>query len=299
MSILDDIVRSKREEIASRKQAEPEQRLRQRLPERRLPCLSAALRKEGLNVIAEVKYRSPSHGPFQCQLPAVEVAAEYVRNGAAALSVLTDERYFGGRLEYLREVFEAMVAAAQAEDSADAEAVRRWGDGERPLPAVPLLRKDFILDRYQVVEAAASGASAYLLIVACLAQPDLESLLHFGEDLELEALVEVHDPFELERAVEAGARLIGVNNRNLKTFEVDLRTSFDIARRLEGETGFLLVAESGLRERVQLEELRDAGFAGFLIGSAFMEHEHPGQALGRLLRGEDLEAGNRKLGIRS
>ncbi|GAB4235522.1 MAG: indole-3-glycerol phosphate synthase TrpC [Acidobacteriota bacterium] len=286
MSILDEIVRTKREEIAFRKATEPEDRLRRKFPERRPPRLTEALTKEGLNIIAEVKYRSPSHGPFRCRRPPVEVAAEYVAGGAAALSVLTDQRYFDGRLEYLQEISAAMLAAAQAAERGDEAALRRWGDGSRPLPAVPILRKDFVLDRYQITEAAAAGASAYLLIVACLQQSELESLLHFGEELELEALVEVHDPFELERAVEAGARLIGVNNRNLKTFEVDIRTSFELARRLEGETGYVLVAESGLREGVQLEELREAGFAGFLIGSAFMEDEHPGRALRRLLEGE-------------
>ncbi len=286
MNFLEEIVLHKREEVALRKAEKPEDELRRTLPERQLPLLGETLGRDELNIIAEIKYRSPSHGPFRCRKAPAEVAADYVRAGAAALSVLTDERYFDGRLEYLAQLYEAQWAAHAAAESGNEEAFRRWSTGDELLPLVPLLRKDFIIDRYQVMEAAAAGASAYLLIVACLAPGELQSLLHLGEDLGLEALVEIHDPFELETAVEAGARLIGVNNRNLRTFEVDLSTSFDIARRLEGEPGYRLVAESGLSERTQLEELRDAGFAGFLIGSAFMEHDEPGEALADLRRGE-------------
>lgn len=284
MNFLEEIVLHKREEVARRKAEQPEDELRRTLPDRRLPLLGESLGRDELNIIAEIKYRSPSHGPFRCRKPPVEVAADYVRAGATALSVLTDERYFDGRLEYLAQVYEAQWATHAAAESGNEEAFRRWGTGDELLPLVPLLRKDFIIDRYQVVEAAAAGASAYLLIVACLAPGELQSLLHLGDDLGLEALVEIHDPFELETAVDAGARLIGVNNRNLRTFEVDLSTSFDIARRLEGESGYRLVAESGLSERTQLEELRDAGFTGFLIGSAFMEHDEPGEALADLRR---------------
>ena len=177
------------------------------------------------------------------------------------MSVLTEKHYFSGDLSFLQEIAEEQ-------------------------PELALLRKDFIVDPYQVVEARSSGACAYLLIVACLSEQKLQSLIHYGQEFQLDALVEVHDPFELEKAINAGAGIIGVNNRNLRTFEVDLDTSFDIARRMEGEKGYTLISESGIEEHSQIVELQDAGFQAFLVGSIFMDASDPGRKL-RQLRGED------------
>ncbi len=235
---------------------------------RDVPSFSGSLRVPGPRIIAEIKFRSPSHGMFACQDRPEEVAEGYCKGGAAALSVLTDEKFFAGKLDYL-------------------ERVRKHLDAGEFRGSVPLLRKEFIIDRYQVLEAGIRGASALLLIAAVLSRSQLSELLECARENSLEALVEIHGPGELEMVIESGAGIIGVNNRNLETFKVDIKTSFDIARRLEGESGFLLVAESGISEAVQVRELSDAGFDGFLIGSAFMDTRDPGEALSILLAGLD------------
>jgi indole-3-glycerol phosphate synthase len=218
------------------------------------------LTEPGTNIIAEIKYSSPSHGPFACRLKPAEIAAIYRDAGAAAISVLTDEPRFNGKLEFLRE-------ASEIEN------------------CPPLLRKDFIKARPQVKEALDYGASAYLLIVRDLAPGLLRDLMAYGRDLGLEPLVEVHNLFELETATKQAPRLIGVNNRDLGTFEVNVNTCFSVARLLEKETGFTLVAESGIEDRSLILELQDAGFSAFLIGSVFMDSPDPGRKL-RELRGE-------------
>ncbi len=279
MSILDQILSVKVEEVAALKEDLSLSRLLDRCGGEPAPVFSDALRAAGLAVIAEIKYSSPSHGAFRCQDPPESVARSYAIGGAAALSILTDKRFFKGDLSYLdrvRKVQERLWALSDEE-------FEREGHEDWRLRRLPMLRKDFIIDRYQVGEARVNGASAYLLIVAGLDPGKLNELMRFGEDLGLEALVEVHDERELEVAVEAGSRLIGVNNRNLRTFEVNLATSFAVARRLEGEAGFTLVAESGISHRSQLIELGDAGFTGFLIGTSFMESDDPGAELARLL----------------
>ncbi len=219
-----------------------------------------ALTKPGTNIIAEIKYSSPSHGPFACQRPAADIAKIYRDHGAAAVSVLTEEPRFNGKLEYLRK-------ASEVED------------------CPPLLRKDFIRTPEQVKEAFDNGASAFLLIVRDLSPGLLKDLLHYGEDRDLDALVEIHDPFELETAMAQGVRLIGVNNRDLRTFEVKVKTSFEIAKLMEKETGYTLVAESGIKDRSVILELQDAGYSAFLIGSVFMDSKDPGKRLLEL-RGE-------------
>jgi indole-3-glycerol phosphate synthase len=279
VSILDQILSVKAEEVAALKEEVPLSRLLDRCGDDPAPVFSEALRGEELAVIAEIKYSSPSHGAFHCQKPPEFVARSYALGGAAALSVLTDRRFFQGDLEYLGRVKKLQERRWALSD----EELEREGHEDWRRRRLPMLRKDFVVDRYQVAEARLNGASAYLLIVAGLDAGKLGDLMRFGEDLGLEALVEVHDERELEVAVEAGSRLIGVNNRNLRTFQVSLATSFSVARRLEGESGFTLVAESGISERSQLNELKDAGFSGFLIGTSFMESEDPGAELARLL----------------
>ena len=260
-SILDQIVAAKERELEAVRQQFPQETLLRAIPEGTPPAFDTALRGDGLNIIAEVKYRSPSRGPFPCQLEPVEVARQYRDGGAVALSVLTEKTYFAGEPSYLKDI-------------------------RREFPDLPLLRKDFLFEAYQVIESRAWGTSAILAIVACLERSQLASLLSSAEEFQLGVLVEVHDPWELEIAIGAGASIIGVNNRNLNDFEIDLATSFGIARRLEGEDGYLLISESGLSERAQLLELRQAGFSGFLIGSHFMNSQKPGQVLRELLGGE-------------
>ncbi|MFB3067765.1 MAG: indole-3-glycerol phosphate synthase TrpC [Acidobacteriota bacterium] len=261
MSVLERIVASKKQELIQTKESVPLEKLLGRMPEKPPVSLTSALAPPGVNIIAEIKYKSPSRGEFTCQLPCRELAGIYSENGAVALSVLTEKNYFSGDVSFLQEIAEEQ-------------------------PELALLRKDFIVDPYQVVEARSSGACAYLLIVACLSEQKLQSLIHYGQEFQLDALVEVHDPFELEKAINAGAGIIGVNNRNLRTFEVDLDTSFDIARRMEGEAGYTLISESGIEQHSQIGELQDAGFHAFLVGSILMDSSDPGEKL-RQLRGEE------------
>jgi indole-3-glycerol phosphate synthase len=264
MSILNRIVENKKEELEKTRLQVPFEQLLEQVPQGSPVSLSDTLTQDSIPIIAEIKFRSPSRGTFPCELSHTEIARIYVETGAAAISVLTEKNYFGGKLSYLQDICQEH-------------------------PNLPLLRKDFIIDRYQVLEARAAEASAYLLIVACLDRSHLVELLRAGEEFGIEPLVEVHDPYELETAIENGATLIGVNNRNLVTFDVDLDASFNIARRMEGESGFTLIAESGIHEHQQILELRDAGFSGFLIGSAMMNSQNPGAVLNKLLTGEEAD----------
>ncbi len=257
--MLDRILARKKQDVEEAQARIPLAELLEADPGPAVPSFEAALTRPQINVIAEIKYQSPSRGAFTCRLPPEEIARLYLDNGAAAISVLTERHFFHGDLEFIRTV----------------------RDQETGLP---LLRKDFIFDAYQLAEARAHGASACLLITACLSPERLRELIRAVRDFRLDALVEVHDGFELERAVESGARIIGVNNRDLRTFDVDLNTSFELARLLEGETGFVLVSESGIREHVQLLELRDAGFHAFLVGSLLMDSDDPGSGLRELLQ---------------
>jgi indole-3-glycerol phosphate synthase len=213
-------------------------------------------RPDGINVIAECKRRSPSRGVLAAEYDPVRIAQAYASGGAAAISVLTEPTFFDGALAHL-------------------QAVRAAVD-------VPLLRKDFVVDEYQLFEARATGADAVLLIVAALEQAALESLQARAWQLGLATLVEVHDREELSRAVDSGARVIGVNNRNLRTLKVDVKASDDLAARMP--KGVVAVSESGLQSRADLERLAAAGYGAFLIGERFMTDPDPAAAI-RLLIG--------------
>ncbi len=219
-------------------------------------AFEAALGRAGcVNVIAECKRRSPSKGVLAEDYDPVAIARQYEAGGAAAISVLTEPTFFDGALEHLTAVREAVQ--------------------------IPLLRKDFIVDEYQLLEARAIGADAILLIVAALDQPVLARLQQRAWDLELAALVEVHDEHELERAIDSGARLIGVNNRNLRTLGVDVDASYRLAARMPKSV--VAVSESGLQTREDLERLVAAGYRAFLIGERFMTDRAPGEAIARLI----------------
>jgi indole-3-glycerol phosphate synthase len=211
--------------------------------------------KTGPAIIAELKKASPSKGLIRAEFKVADLASELEQAGAAALSVLTDERFFQGSLDNLCMASEATH--------------------------IPCLRKDFIVDEFQVLEARAHGADAILLIVAALKQSELTMLHQRARETQLDVLVEVHNAAELDRALEAECDIIGVNNRDLHTFQVDLNTSLQLAKRIP--TGVFKVAESGIESCDDLARLRDAGFDAFLIGESLMRAPHPGDALRSLL----------------
>ncbi|MBN8542436.1 MAG: indole-3-glycerol phosphate synthase TrpC [Deltaproteobacteria bacterium] len=207
-------------------------------------------------VIAEVKRQSPSLGAIALTLDPVAVAQEYMVSGAAAISVLTEPNYFGGSIETLADIREA-------------------------LPAMPLLMKDFVIDPYQLLQARVAGADAVLLIQALLGEAKLNELLLTTAELGLTALVEVHDALEMKSAIRSGAKLIGINNRNLRTLDVSLSVSKDLAQFVT--PGVTLVSESGIESESQIKELMQIGFDAFLIGSALMKSQQPGRSLKRIL----------------
>jgi indole-3-glycerol phosphate synthase len=219
------------------------------------PFAAALTRTGRVNVIAEHKRRSPSKGAIREDLAPADVARGYEAAGAAAVSVLTDEEHFGGTLAHL-------VLA-------------------RGAVGVPVLRKDFVVDAWQVWEARAASADAVLLIVAALGDDELGHLLSTAREAGVAALVEVHDGRELERAAAAGAEVIGVNNRDLRTLEVSLETSLSLAPRIP--RGTVAVAESGIRSGADIRRLREAGFAAFLVGERLMSAPDPGEALRALI----------------
>jgi indole-3-glycerol phosphate synthase len=208
-----------------------------------------------INVVAEHKRRSPSRGAIREDLVPADVGRRYEAAGAAAISVLTDEAFFGGRMAHLEEV--------------------------RAATALPVLRKDFVLDPWQVWEARAAGADAVLLIVAALTDADLGGLLAATREAGIDALVEVHDRGELDRALAAGSRIVGVNSRDLRTLAVSLDTAVGLAPAIPDDV--VAVAESGIRTGADVRRLRDAGFDAFLVGEHLMAAPDPGEALRRLL----------------
>jgi indole-3-glycerol phosphate synthase len=216
---------------------------------------AALSRPDRVNVIAECKRRSPSKGILSADYDPAPIARTYERGGAAAISVLTEPTFFDGALEHLAAVRNAV--------------------------GLPLLRKDFMVDEYQLYEARAAGADAVLLIVAALEQIELVRLKRRAWDLGLAALVEVHDREELQRAIDAGARVIGVNNRNLRTLNVDVDASYRLGPLIPHT--IIAVSESGLQSRAEIEALRAAGYRAFLIGERFMVDPDPARAIGALI----------------
>ncbi len=260
--ILQRICATKREEVAAASartpqaamRAQAEASLRDDPPRDFAAALRAAQAAGRAGVIAEVKKASPSKGVLRADFDPAAIAASYARHGAACLSVLTDVPYFQGHPDYLRQ---ARAAA--------------------PLPA---LRKDFLVDAYQVWEARALGADAILLIAACLDDAQMGDFEAIAHELGMAVLVEVHDAAELERAQRLRTPLIGVNNRDLRSFQVSLQTTLDLLPQLE--PGRLLVTESGIATRDDVCRLREAGVPAFLVGEAFMRADDPGAALATL-----------------
>jgi indole-3-glycerol phosphate synthase len=257
--ILERIVAVKREEIAAAKLQRSLASLRREAEARRggrgfVGALQGKLAEGRAAVIAEVKKASPSKGVLREHFVPADIAASYERGGAACLSVLTDERFFQGAAACLREA--------------------------RAACALPVLRKDFMVDAYQVFEARAMGADCILLIVACLDDAQMADLEAQAQALGMDVLVEVHDGAELERALRLATPLVGINNRNLRSFEVSLQTTLDLLPRVPAER--LLVTESGILAQTDVRRMREAGVHAFLVGEAFMRADDPGAALAEL-----------------
>jgi indole-3-glycerol phosphate synthase len=260
--ILAEIIAGTRRELQARKRELPPEALAERLARlQRQGCVRpagafrAALAGQQLALIAEIKRRAPSAGNLRGELEAGALAASYASAGASALSVLTEAAHFGGCLADLKAA--------------------------RSAAALPLLRKDFIVDPYQLLEARLAGADAVLLIAAALSGRQLAELLAQAQAAGLDALVEVHDHAQLERALDAGAAIIGINNRDLRDFSVDLKRTFELVPSVP--PGRLIVSESGIGSAEQLVELRRAGVDAALIGSSLMRAPDPARALAQLL----------------
>jgi indole-3-glycerol phosphate synthase len=254
--VLDRILEARRADVEHRKMVLPEAVLKYGVKAATaLRDFPAALSRDGLNVIAELKPASPSRGVLREPFAPVELATALCGSGAAALSVLTEGEFFGGSLKNLRDARKAVAA--------------------------PVLRKDFIFDPWQVWETRANDADSFLLIVAALSDGLLGELLALGREIGMEAVVEVHTAAELERALAVKARIIGVNNRDLRTLTVNVQTSFDLIARIPDEC--IAVSESGLKAHEDLAKLRAAGFDAFLIGEQLMVAPDPAYALDSLL----------------
>lgn len=256
-NILDRIVEVRRESVAHRKRVLPEVALKIAAKEKAPPArdFAAVLSRDGFNVIAELKKASPSRGILREEYAPALLASSVEQGGAAAISVLTEEDFFLGSL-------------------ADLKAARK-------AVQIPILRKDFIFDPWQVWETRAAGADSFLLIAAVLGDSSLGELLELGRSLQMEALVEVHSREELDRVVAAGARIIGVNNRDLRNFEVRLKTSLTLVDSIPEEC--LAVSESGIQSPDDLMRLRRAGFDAFLVGERLMKGADPARELRALL----------------
>ena len=250
--ILAEIIEQKKIELLNR-EPDIEARADQAVNSRR--DFKAALLSQHISVIAEIKKASPSKGVISQSFHPAATAQAYQRGGAVALSVLTDRQYFQGSLADLNEA--------------------------RAAVNLPVLRKDFTIDEYHVLEAAAHGADAILLIAAVLNVTQLRRFRELAEKYRMAAVVEVHDEDDLSLAIDSGASVIGVNNRNLKTFEVNLETALNLAARIPADT--IRIAESGIHSRADIQSLESAGYRGFLVGEHLMRSGNPERALQALL----------------
>jgi indole-3-glycerol phosphate synthase len=257
--ILKKINARKLEEVALSKRTAPLQQLRDSLPAAAPPrgftaALAARIARGDAAVIAEIKKASPSRGVLREDFHPAEIAASYAAGGAACLSVLTDSDFFQGSAAYLREA--------------------------RAACSLPVIRKDFIIDAYQVYEARAMGADCILLIAASLDDAQLQDLNALAHELGMDVLVEVHDAAELQRALRLPNRLVGINNRNLRTFEVTLQTTLALLAEIPAER--IVVTESGIHAAADVRLMRDHGVHAFLVGEAFMRAADPGAKLAEL-----------------
>lgn len=256
MNILDKIIEAKKIEVKERKQSIPIQELEKKSLFR-TPCFSFSeylLNPDKTGIITEFKRQSPSKGIINNISGVKEVTADYAKYGASAISVLTDEFFFGGNLKDLEEA---------------------------RVQKTPLLRKDFMIDEYQLVESKAWGADIILLIAACLTVKKVKELAIFAKDLGLNVLLEIHNQEELNHICDE-VDVVGINNRNLKDFKVDIQHSIELGSKIQKEK--IKIAESGIHDMKTLQQLKNHGFQGFLMGEIFMKEENPGQAFGNFVK---------------
>ena len=255
-TFLDEVVQRTRADVDSRRREVPLEALQAQLdPAPRGRPFSEALIQEGISLIAEMKRSSPSKGPIRPDATVSDIVRAYERAGASACSVLTEPHWFGGSLDDLREA--------------------------RAACDLPLLRKDFVVDPYQLVEARLAGANAILLIVAALDPAEITSLYDLASEIGLDCVVEVHDDDEMETAIECGVEIIGVNNRNLHTLEVDPETALRLL--VDAPAGTIVVAESGITSNEDVQRLEEAGVDAILVGEALMREDDPAAAVHALL----------------
>lgn len=246
-TILDDIIANKKQEIRLKKQVVPAAQFeKMALFERQTVSMSHSI-KEGSGIIAEFKRRSPSKSVINMNARVQNVTLGYQEAGVSGISVLTDNKFFGGSLDDL------LLARASVK--------------------IPLLRKDFIIHEYQIIEAKANGADCILLIAAALRGQELKTLSKFAQSLDLEVLLEVHNKKELEKSLLPSVNLIGVNNRNLKTFKTDVHTSIELSEHIPNE--FIKVSESGISSPETIKNLKNYGYQGFLVGEHLMKTSSP------------------------
>lgn len=252
MNILEKIIREKVPEIKNNKSAVPEAKLELSpfYSKKTISLKNSLLKNEGLGIIAEFKRASPSKGLLHPNANPVEIAKAYQANGASGISVLTEKNFFKGSVHDFQQVRESVES-------------------------LPLLRKDFIIDEYQIAEAKALGADVILIIAACLSAGRVKELSKFAKELQLEVLLEIHDEQELGHLCEY-VDIAGVNNRNLKTFEVSIQNSIRLSSKIPDD--FLKISESGISDIASINELKKYGFKGFLIGELFMKDKHPDKA---------------------
>lgn len=263
-TILEQIIAYKRLEVETAKSAVSQAELEARFPppdQQRsfLGAMCARIRSQQIAVIAEIKKASPSKGLIREDFQPAAHAADYEANGASCLSVLTDEKYFRGHNDYLEQA--------------------------RAACTLPVIRKDFMVDPYQIAESRALGADCILLIVAALDPVQLTELADYAGEIGIDVLVEVHNRQELEQALRLETPLVGVNNRNLHNFETSLQTTLDLVRHVPEEK--VLITESGIHSRADVLRMTEAGVYGFLVGESFMRAEHPGAKLKDVMFGGD------------
>jgi indole-3-glycerol phosphate synthase len=260
ITILEKIVAQKKLDVALLKEQLPLDKLQKLTLQNKTkaPSFYESLCQDGPSIIAEIKRHSPSKGPLRPELDPIELATEYEQNGARAISVLTEEKFFHGCTDDLLKV--------------------------KSKVKVPILRKDFTVDEYQIWEAKLIGASAILLIAAILTEQELVQFTKLAQELELDVLVEVHNREEILKALKAKPKILGVNNRNLHTFEVSLQTSYELIKEFQNSDTALWISESGIDEEAQVAGLMDAGYKAFLIGESLLKASKPANKLKQLLK---------------
>lgn len=257
MAILDEIVKNKKSEVASRKELYPVKLLEKSIyfQSQTVSLKKYLSRKDKVGIIAEIKRQSPSKGVLNEYISVNALSIGYMQAGASALSVLTDQKYFGGKSE-------------------DLTTARKYN-------FCPILRKDFIIDEYQVLEAKSIGADVVLLIARILTKEEIQNFSSLAKKLGLEVLLEIHSEKELENSLNPNIDVVGVNNRNLDTLVCDTKLSFEMAAKIPAD--FLKISESGIDSAKTIHELKKIGYSGFLIGESFMRTSHPEKACARLI----------------